>query len=278
MLKDHDRCSRKKPKSPQRRQLYEYRCVRIRRENIIPMISRDLRGRIAGVILYVAFLAFHIVYVQRDWNFFNVAAKVNSLLITATIIFFLSSYFLRRKPVLFPKGFRETVFPLFCASLPLITYHSVELLRLLHAQSAAYPLLNTLVGFHHNKLLGWNFLSMSLVLAGNGITLLGIISLKRSFSIMVEAREPVFKGLYAYVRHPLYIGEAIAVSGVLVFRFSPANVVLYVLFIVCQVYRAILEEQKLISVFPGYLQYRKKTGAVFPRSLRPRSNHSKNQA
>ena len=194
------------------------------------------------MFLYITFLAFHIIYIRKDWHFYNAAAKVNSLLITATIMFFLSSYFLRMKPVIFPKGFKETIFPLLCASLPLIIYHSVELLRFVPAQNAATTILTALVGLHHDKLLGWNILSMSLVLVGNGVTLLGIISLKRSFSIMVEAREPVFSGLYAYVRHPLYIGEAAATARVLVFRFSPANLVLYVLFIVCQVYRAILEE------------------------------------
>ena len=247
-------------------------------KNAVPKIGRDLRGRIAGVLLYIAFLAFHIVYIRRDWGYYNTAAKVNSLLITATIVFFLSSYFLRRKPVLFPKGFKETLFPLFCAGLPLIIYHSVELLRFVPAQNAPTTFLHALVGLHHNKLLGWNFLSMSLVLAGNGITLLGIISLRRSFSIMVEARAPVFTGLYAYVRHPLYIGEGLAASGVLVFRFSMANLVLHVLFIACQVYRAALEEKKLISVFPEYRQYRKRTGAVFPRLLHPLVGIPKNQA
>ena len=241
------------------------------------MISRDIRGRIAGVLLYVAFLTFHLVYVWRGWNFYNAAAKVNSLLITATIVFFLASYFLRRKPVLFAKGFKETLFPLFCASLPLIIYHSVELLRLVPMQHAAYSLLHMLAGLHHNSLLGWNLFSMVLVITGNAITLLGIFSLRRSFSIMVEARQPVFTGLYAYVRHPLYIGEAVATGGILVFRFSLANLFFYVLFIGCQVYRAMLEEEKLISVFPEYRQYRKRTGAFFPRSHHPASgNHPNN--
>jgi protein-S-isoprenylcysteine O-methyltransferase Ste14 len=240
------------------------------------MITRDIRGRIAGVLLYVAFLAFHLVYVWRGWNFYNAAAKVNSLLITATIVFFLSSYFLRRRPVLFAKGFKETFFPLFCASLPLIIYHSAELIRLAPMQHAAYSLLLKLVGLHHSRLLGWNLFSMILVLTGNAITLLGIFSIRRSFSIMVEAREPVFTGLYAYVRHPLYIGEAVATGGILIFRFSLANLFFYALFICCQVYRAILEEEKLISVFPEYLQYRNRTGAFFPRLHHPASGHHSN--
>jgi hypothetical protein len=110
------------------------------------MISRDIRGRIAGVLLYVAFLAFHLVYVWRGWNLYDASAKMNSLLITATIIFFLASYFLRREPVLFAQGFKETIFPLFCAGLPLIIYHSVELLRLVPTQNAAYSVLQMLAG------------------------------------------------------------------------------------------------------------------------------------
>jgi protein-S-isoprenylcysteine O-methyltransferase Ste14 len=120
---------------------------------------------------------------------------------------------------------------------------------------------------------------MILVLTGNAITLIGIFSLHRSFSIMVEARQPVFTGLYAYVRHPLYIGEAVATGGILVFRFSPANLFLYVLFLGCQVYRASLEEKKLISAFPEYQQYRKRTGAFFPRFRHPASgDHPRNHA
>jgi Isoprenylcysteine carboxyl methyltransferase (ICMT) family len=237
----------------------------------ISILSRDIRGRIAGVFLYVVFLTFHLGYVHKGWNFYSPAAKANSVLITATIVFFLASYFLRRKPILFPHGFKETVFPLVCASLPLIIYHSIELQRLVPAQNAASEIFQTLFGIHNNGLLGWNLFSMILVLTGNCITLLGIISLRRSFSIMVEAREPVFTGLYAYVRHPLYIGEALAASGVLVFRFSLANIFFYMLFIVFQVYRAALEEKKIVSVFPEYKEYRKKTGALFPRSLRPDS-------
>jgi protein-S-isoprenylcysteine O-methyltransferase Ste14 len=240
------------------------------------MISRDIRGRIAGVLLYVAFLAFHLVYVWRGWNLYDASAKMNSLLITATIIFFLASYFLRREPVLFAQGFKETIFPLFCAGLPLIIYHSVELLRLVPTQNAAYSVLQMLAGLHYNSLLGWNLFSMILVLTGNAITLLGIFSLRRSFSIMVEARQPVFTGLYAYVRHPLYIGEAIATGGILIFRFSLANLFFFVLFIGCQVYRSILEEEKLISIFPEYQQYRKRTGAFFPRSFHPASVHRHN--
>jgi protein-S-isoprenylcysteine O-methyltransferase Ste14 len=76
------------------------------------------------------------------------------------------------------------------------------------------------------------------------------------------------------VRHPLYIGEIIATAGVLVFRFSPVNAVLFVLFALCQIVRADLEEKKLLSVFPEYEQYRRTTGAFFPRFPRPGSRRT----
>jgi protein-S-isoprenylcysteine O-methyltransferase Ste14 len=242
--------------------------TRERRENAIQVISRDIRGRISGVLLFASFLAFHLFYLKRGWNAFDVVAKANSLLITATIFFFLSSYFLRRKPVRFPEGFRETVFPLFCAGLPLVIYHNVELLRYVPLDSRYYAVFHALLGLSGSGLFRWNLFSMGLVLAGNIITLLGIVSLRRSFSIMVEARKPVFTGLYAYVRHPLYIGEAVATAGVLVFRFSAANVFLFLLFIICQIFRGALEEKKLLSVFPEYAAYRERTGAFLPRAPR----------
>ncbi len=234
----------------------------------MPIVSRDIRGRISGVLLFSAFLAFHLFYLMRGWSGFNAAAKANSLLITVTIFFFLSSYFFRRKPVRFPEGFRETLFPLFCAALPLVIYHNVELLQYVPAQNRYYSLFHSLFGLYDNGPFRWNLLSMSLVLAGNFITFLGMVSLRRSFSIMVEARSPVFSGLYAYVRHPLYIGEVLAAAGVLVFRFSAANIFLFLLFLACQIYRAVLEEKKLVAAFPEYADYRERTGAVFPRSQR----------
>ncbi len=230
-------------------------------------ITRDLWGRISGALLFGAFLAFHLAHLARGWNAFDTPAKANSLLITATIILFFSSYFLRTRPVRFSRGWRETVYPLFCAGLPLAIYYDVELLSFIPHSHRYYSLLTALFGPSGSSLFGWNFCSMILVLAGNGITLLGLVSLRRSFSLMVEAREPVFSGLYAYVRHPLYAGEIAATAGVLVFRFSVVNAFLLLLFVLCQAYRAALEEQKLLSLFPDYEKYRQSTGAFFPRAI-----------
>ncbi|MGC1453626.1 MAG: isoprenylcysteine carboxylmethyltransferase family protein [Nitrospirota bacterium] len=240
----------------------------------MPFISRDIRGRISGAALFASFLAFHLFYLVRGWGAFDAAAKANSLLITATIIFFLASYFLRRRPVRYPEGFLETLYPLFCAALPLVIYHNGELLRQIPLRHDYASFFNFLFGPYDGNLFRWNLFSMVLVLTGNLITLLGMVSLRRSFSLMVEARAPVFTGLYAYVRHPLYLGEIVAAAGVVVFRFSPANVFLFLLFVAGQMFRATLEEKKLLSAFPEYGEYRQRTGAFLPRSLLPSSFRS----
>ena len=231
------------------------------------MTNRDILGRVAGGLLFAAFLIFHLLYLEKGWNGFNLAARVNSLLITFTILLFLSAYFLRTAPVIYSRGFTETLYPLFCASLPLVIYHNAALLNYLPTTNSFYPLVRSLIGLYDHEFLRWNLLSMTLVIAGNLITFIGIIYLKRSFSIMIEARNPVFTGIYRYVRHPLYLGEIIATTGVLVFRFSNLNLFLTVLFIVTQVIRSRFEENKLSSVFPSYMEYKQKTGAFFPRFM-----------
>lgn len=229
------------------------------------MASRDKAGRICGMLLFAAFLLFHLSYLHKGWQHFDTAAKINSLLITCTITLFLSAYFLRTEAVLYTKGFTEAIYPLFCAALPLVVYHDVEIFRIISPQSGYYGIAHSLFGTFSNKWLGWNIYSMALVITGNFIVLVGITYLRRSFSIMVEAREPVYTGVYQHIRHPLYLGESVATLGVLFFRCSKANIFLTALFIACQAFRAHLEERKLMAAFPSYREYRKRTGAVLPK-------------
>jgi len=228
-------------------------------------INRDLLGRISGVLLFTTFLSFHIWYIRRGWHAFTLIGIINSLLITCTIILFLAAYFLRTKAVSHSKGFMETVYPLFCSALPLVIFHNSEILKLFIPYSRFSGLLNSIFGIHDHILLRWDVLPTALVIIGNSVTLIGIIYLKRSFSIMAEARKPVYRGIYKYLRHPLYFGEGMATAGILIFRLSKINIALTALFIIGQVVRAGIEENKLMLAFPEYGEYKQKTGAFFPR-------------
>lgn len=226
--------------------------------------DRDLIGRIAGILLFTSFLSFHLWYISKGWHLLTPIAKINSLLITCTIILFLASYFLRAKAVSHSKGFMETLYPLFCSVLPLVIFHNNEILKLITPQNGYYQLFHSIFSFHDNILFRWDVLPTGFVILGNTITLIGISYLKRSFSIMVEARQPVYRGIYKYIRHPLYLGEGIATVGILIFRMSGINIALTSLFVIGQVVRAGIEEKKMMLVFPDYREYKQKTRAIFP--------------
>lgn len=52
--------------------------------------SRDLLGRISDALLFASFLSFHVWYMSMAWHELILIAKINSLLISCTIILFLA--------------------------------------------------------------------------------------------------------------------------------------------------------------------------------------------
>jgi len=102
--------------------------------------------------------------------------------------------------------------------------------------------------------------------AATALTVWGLWTLKRSFSITVEARDLVISGPYRFVRHPIYLGEMLTALAVAVWRFSLLNFFIITLFIVIQLLRAKWEEDKLAQVFPGYSIYADKTSWLFPHN------------
>lgn len=228
-------------------------------------MGRDLVGRISGSAVFFSFLLLHLYSLSKEWSHIDLVARMNGLLITCTIVMFLSSYFLRTKAVQHATGFFETVYPFICACLPLVIYHGVKVLSYIPHHRSCSGILNSLLGLYEHRLLTWNLFSMTLVIAGNTLTLVGILYLKRSFSIMAEARSPVYTGIYKYIRHPIYLGEILATAGILLFRCSKINIILTLLFIVLQMARSRIEERKLTAVLPDYRDYMQKTGAFLPK-------------
>jgi protein-S-isoprenylcysteine O-methyltransferase Ste14 len=82
---------------------------------------------------------------------------------------------------------------------------------------------------------------------------------------MPEARELITKGIFKYIRHPLYLGYFIFFLGITFSRFHWYTVVMYIVFIIGQYYRAKIEEKKLSKAFDDYAVYKKKTGMFFPK-------------
>ncbi|MDO9068497.1 MAG: methyltransferase [Deltaproteobacteria bacterium] len=163
---------------------------------------------------------------------------VKPLWVVETLIFvvFLVSYAIRIDPLERSRGFREIVVPLIGAALPFV------LLLKPPNQWIASSI------YRLNAVLYW-------MTAASSLTLWGLWTLRRSFSITVEARALVTGGPYRWVRHPIYLGEMLTAGGVLVWRFSPENLVIFIIFVLVQILRARWEEGKLTKTFPEYKDF-----------------------
>ncbi len=167
------------------------------------------------------------------------------LLTLGFIVLIAASYLTRAAAVAAARGFWERVFPV----LVLLAGPTgvVVLSREDAPSSASLATLGLVLG-----------------VGGGCQSLWALAHLKRSFSIMVEARGLVTSGPYRYVRHPLYLGETLVLFG-LCLMIGTAMAVLFAAGIsALQLIRARLEEAKLARQFPDYGSYRGRTSFILP--------------
>ena len=81
---------------------------------------------------------------------------------------------------------------------------------------------------------------------------------------VAEARRLVTHGPYARIRHPLYLGEEIALLGIALEFISPWAIALLVCQWAFQLQRMQYEEQLLKGAFPEYETYIARTSRLIP--------------
>jgi protein-S-isoprenylcysteine O-methyltransferase Ste14 len=106
--------------------------------------------------------------------------------------------------------------------------------------------------------------SLVLIIGGTVFAICAGLVLGRSISILPEARRLVTWGPYALVRHPLYLGEIVAILGVALQYLSVWALLLVGLVCVLQIQRMKYEEQVLAQVFPEYGNYMARTARLVP--------------
>jgi protein-S-isoprenylcysteine O-methyltransferase Ste14 len=107
-------------------------------------------------------------------------------------------------------------------------------------------------------------LSAPLALGAFVFAVYGLLYLRRSLSIIPEARRLVTGGPYRVIRHPLYAAEILAACSVVMARPALWATITLVPFIAVQMLRARFEEGLLARTFPEYAPYAAHTPRLIP--------------
>jgi protein-S-isoprenylcysteine O-methyltransferase Ste14 len=101
--------------------------------------------------------------------------------------------------------------------------------------------------------------------AGLAYSVWGLAYLRRSFSIIPEARRLVTGGPYSLSRHPLYLGEIGTAIGINLATAGWLSAVAIVYFVTCELLRIRWEERILALTFPNdYLAYARRVPRYLP--------------
>src|SRR5690242_13126350 len=98
-------------------------------------------------------------------------------------------------------------------------------------------------------------LATTLIVTGTILSIFCLWWLGRSFSVMATARRLVVHGPYAFVRHPLYVAEAVTTAGIVLSNWSVAAVMIGLAWCIFQYRRSVNEETILRAAFPEYDEY-----------------------
>jgi protein-S-isoprenylcysteine O-methyltransferase Ste14 len=107
--------------------------------------------------------------------------------------------------------------------------------------------------------------SSVLIILGTLWTIWSLTALGRCFGLFPEARGLVTSGPYRLVRHPVYLGEIISAAGLLLVKPNAVMVLIFVVFVGLQYWRAVFEERALSRVFPReYATYARRVPQLIP--------------
>jgi protein-S-isoprenylcysteine O-methyltransferase Ste14 len=111
---------------------------------------------------------------------------------------------------------------------------------------------------------GLYMVSLLSIIGGTVFAVWATLTLARSISIMPQARKLVTSGPYAFVRHPLYLGEFVVLFGLALQHLMPWALLLLGVQSFFQFERLKNEERVLARAFPCYEDYVARTARLLP--------------
>jgi protein-S-isoprenylcysteine O-methyltransferase Ste14 len=95
------------------------------------------------------------------------------------------------------------------------------------------------------------------VVIGSGLTILGMLSLNRSFAIVPAKREIKTVGMYRFVRHPLYASYLVMLTSYVLANTTFENVLVFAFVMGCMFIR-MFREEKHLALDAEYRNYMRK--------------------
>ena len=211
------------------------------------LAARVDRGRLVAVPLFALLLLVNLgALVTQARTRHGAAAVVAVLASTLTITFYLLviGAYLRRG-----EASATT------ASLPA---------RAAAVVATGLPMLLPFAAAGREVSLGSDLAASALMVVGLGWSLWSLHALGTNLSVVAQARGLAAAGPYRRLRHPLYVGEIVTLLGIVVRSPGPAVIALWVVLVLLQAYRAVVEERLLAAAQPGYADYRCRTARFLP--------------
>ncbi len=129
--------------------------------------------------------------------------------------------------------------------------------------TALFILAGAVVGYRDFQNQPWTATRVAglvLVIPGFALWVTARVQLGRSFSLRAQAKELVTHGLYAKIRNPVYVFGALFILGFFLLINKPVGLLLLVVIVPLQIFRARKEARVLEEKFgDAYREYRSKT-------------------
>ena len=190
-------------------------------------------------------IALVMVFVRTDPSVLPATLVLRTVSEVATLAFFALSivmYMVRRVPRRAALGF----YPRFAAVVGTFLSLGFVLLPPQELSSALY------------------LTSLLLLIAGTAFAICALLVLGRSICLLPVARRLATRGPYALVRHPLYVGEMVAIAGIALQHWSAWALLLLAVAWAFQLQRMKYEERLLLQSFPEYENYMARTARLVP--------------